>query len=86
MRALHANDVVPCGTNEKILKALLSGFFGGATRNRTGDEGVADLCLTAWLWRRIIYSPRNDSRGVGADYGARTRHLDLGKVALYQMS
>ena len=22
----------------------------------------------------------------GADYGARTRHLDLGKVALYQMS
>ena len=24
--------------------------------------------------------------GNGADYGARTRHLDLGKVALYQMS
>ena len=22
----------------------------------------------------------------GADYGSRTRHLDLGKVALYQMS
>jgi len=22
----------------------------------------------------------------GADYGARTRHLNLGKVALYQMS
>jgi len=22
----------------------------------------------------------------GADYGARTRHLHLGKVALYQMS
>ena len=28
-------------------------LFGGATRNRTGDEGFADLCLTAWLWRRI---------------------------------
>ena len=29
-----------------------------------------------------------DKRGFfrGADYGARTRHLDLGKVALYQMS
>ncbi len=27
--------------------------FGGATRNRTGDEGFADLCLTAWLWRRM---------------------------------
>ena len=28
-------------------------FFGGATRNRTGDRGVADLCLTAWPWRHI---------------------------------
>ena len=26
------------------------------------------------------------ARFFGADYGARTRHLDLGKVALYQMS
>ena len=26
------------------------------------------------------------ARDDGADYGARTRHLDLGKVALYQMS
>gem|GEM_PF-3162492 len=29
-------------------------LFGGATRNRTGDEGFADLCLTAWLWRHIL--------------------------------
>ena len=35
---------------------------GGATRNRTGDEGFADLCLTAWLWRRIGES----DRGCGA--------------------
>ena len=75
----------PADINEKNHRDC-DGFFGGATRNRTGDEGVADLCLTAWLWRLIIYSPRNYSRGVGADYGARTRHLDLGKVALYQMS
>ena len=27
--------------------------FGGATQNRTGGKGVADLCLTAWLWRRV---------------------------------
>ena len=27
--------------------------FGGATRNRTGDEGFADPCLTAWLWRHM---------------------------------
>ena len=26
--------------------------LGGATRNRTGDEGFADPCLTAWPWRR----------------------------------
>ncbi len=30
-------------------------FFGGATRNRTGDEGFADPCLTAWPWRRTLY-------------------------------
>ena len=29
-------------------------FFGGATRNRTGDRGVADLCLTAWPWRHFV--------------------------------
>ena len=23
----------------------------GANQNRTGDLGVADPCLTAWLWR-----------------------------------
>ena len=87
-------------------------LFGGATRNRTGDEGFADLCLTAWLWRhscsegegdsfsfRIIFKSNRFGAFVlnenghdiscpcyGADYGARTRHLHLGKVALYQMS
>ena len=40
------------------------------------DNGVADRGLTTWL--------RHQNNG--ADYGARTRHLDLGKVALYQMS
>ena len=25
--------------------------YGGDTRNRTGDKGFADLCLTAWLCR-----------------------------------
>ena len=53
LRVPHANDVVPCGTNEKILKTQFSGFFGGDTRIRTGGRGVADLCLTAWLCRRI---------------------------------
>ncbi len=40
------------------------------------DNGVADRGLTTWLLHHKF----------GADYGARTRHLDLGKVALYQMS
>ena len=28
---------------------------GGATQNRTGGEGFADLCLTAWLWRHMEF-------------------------------
>ena len=32
----------------------LSFLFGGATQIWTGDEGVADLCLTTWLWRHIL--------------------------------
>ena len=59
-----------------------------------GNQGVADPRLTAWLWRRMQFlCPDNRTRTYcyvrvvfGADYGARTRHLDLGKVALYQMS
>src|SRR5690606_37015089 len=26
--------------------------FGGASRIRTDDQGFANPCLTAWLWRR----------------------------------
>lgn len=79
---------------------------GGATRNRTGDEGFADLCLTAWLWRHMLLknpdcfsselrAPRMKTNffydrhaiiKIGAGDGARTRHLSLGKAALYQMS
>ncbi len=54
-----------------------------------GNQSFADSCLTAWLCRRllkkdlIILSPFHV---YGADDGARTRYLHLGKVALYQMS
>ncbi len=78
----------PCGhkhkksTSEEVLY-----FLEAPPGIGPGNKGFADLCLTAWLWRRIIFSPRNYFAGsFGADYGARTRHLDLGKVALYQMS
>ena len=39
------------------MRSISDTRYGGDTRNRTGDEGFADLCLTAWLWRRI-----NDTR------------------------
>ena len=50
-----------------------------------GNNGFADRGLTAWLWR-LIKRAASICGSDGADYGARTRHLDLGKVALYQMS
>ena len=37
--------------SKKVSTRRVLTFFGGATRNRTGDEGFADPCLTAWLWR-----------------------------------
>ena len=40
----------------KNLHSCFSQFFKGANQNRTGDRGVADLCLTAWLWRLTQYS------------------------------
>ena len=35
--------------------------YGGGTQNRTGDEGFADLCLTAWLCRRIWSGKRGSN-------------------------
>ncbi len=45
---------------------------------------------TPFCAERSFLQQKSHSIGVGfpygADYGARTRHLHLGKVALYQMS
>ena len=50
-----------------------------------GNEGFADHCLTTWLCHRM--TERTEVLSVfGAGDEARTRYLDLGKVALYQMS
>ena len=46
-------DEGECRQNERAPYWVLF-HFGGATRNRTGDRGVADLCLTAWPWRHIF--------------------------------
>ncbi len=55
-----------------------------------GNEGFADLCLTAWP-RHHIYLKHKERFCVpyvpfGAGDEARTRYLHLGKVALYRMS
>ncbi len=62
-------------------------YYGGTTRNRTGDQGFADPCLTAWLWcHRKTGASMLLFSFFGAEDEARTRYLHLGKVALYQMS
>ena len=61
---------------KKSWKQSFQDFLEVTTGFEPVDNGVADRGLTTWL-RHQKY---------GADYGARTRHLDLGKVALYQMS
>ena len=43
----------PAAWIKKFRKHSLSEFFGGATQIWTGDRGVADLCLTTWLWHRF---------------------------------
>ena len=56
-------------------------------RFELGNEGFADPCLTTWLCHRT--RENGEVRRFlcfGAGDEARTRYLDLGKVALYQMS
>ena len=42
-----ASSATPAGSWNFHLK------YGGGIRNRTGDKGFADLCLTAWLCRHM---------------------------------
>ena len=69
---------------------VLGSFFGGANQSRTGLTGFAIRGITALLSRRVT-----DKKGklfsfpflkYGAGNEARTRDLNLGKVALYQLS
>ena len=67
---------------------MRTGFLEVPPRFELGNRGFADLCLTTWLWHRIlnyIHKIRFYEKN-GADDEARTRYLHLGKVALYQMS
>jgi hypothetical protein len=63
-------------------------------RFELGNKGFADLRLTTWLWRRLIFIRRGFTPGenaanlaaAGAVDETRTRDLNLGKVALNQLS
>ena len=58
-------------------------------RFELGHKGVADPCLTTWLWRHIFILKKAQiivPSLFGAGDEARTRYLHLGKVALYRMS
>jgi hypothetical protein len=66
---------------------------GGATRSRTGLNGFAIRCITALLSRHVcILGSKKGSTGLpfflelGAGEESRTLDLNLGKVALYQLS
>ena len=45
-----------------------------------------DVPYMAYIINKSVFQQIYLILSIGADYGARTRHLDLGKVALYQMS
>ena len=58
---------------------------GGEARIRTGGQGFAGPCLTTWPLRRMKKAERIRPEIHGAGYGVRTRDLNLGKVARYQL-
>ena len=63
----------------KFGKMILSrGGIGGSERNRTAVHGVAVRYITTLSPSRL--------GGIGAGNEIRTRDLNLGKVALYQLS
>src|SRR5471030_2832808 len=67
-------------------------FFGGEDRSRTDLDGFAGRCITALLPRQMKLCTQNRSglraaiRNSGAGEESRTLDLNLGKVALYQLS
>ncbi len=75
-------------------------FYGGATQSRTGLDGFAIRCITDLLSRRLAFvtevAPKSRQKReavcfpflyqFGAGEESRTLDLNLGKVALYQLS
>ena len=71
---------------EKTRNCVSFLFLEATPRFELGNQSFADSCLTTWLCRLIEKHLIKLSAQNGADDGARTRYLHLGKVALYQMS
>ena len=65
-------------------------FDGGATQSRTGLDGFAIRCITDLLSRRFFVTKKGSFwlpfLASGAGKESRTLDLNLGKVALYQLS
>ena len=61
---------------------------GGESRNRTGVDGFAIRCITTLLSRQryTLLIGIDKQLKFGAGNESRTRDLNLGKVALYQLS
>ena len=84
-----------------ILKIEMTGFLFGAQNPNLRQSSRGLEVITAQIVqireanlrgsapedaKKEYREPKFPILFFGADYGARTRHLDLGKVALYQMS
>ena len=79
-------------TKQKILSYDRIFVLEAPPRFELGNKGFADLCLTTWLWRRIIlyslFGKKCHRRiillwQIGAEDEIRTRDVHLGKVTLY---
>ena len=53
LRKSYGSLIYSCHTRKKKKPCNQGFFFRGANQILTGDRGVADLCLTTWLWRHI---------------------------------
>ena len=97
LKFIFKSPVSTCFTTRAgALTSLM--FSGGATRSRTGLDGFAIRCITALLSRlessgkAFGFACKKGKRllpflrSTGAGKESRTLDLNLGKVALYQLS
>ena len=62
------------------------GFFdGGATQIWTGDKGVADPCLTTWLWHHFYKKDAKYIINFASFYLERITRLELATSTLARL-